>query len=230
MCFYKLLVEVMDFYSYSIYYASQLFGLSGDVYASLRTSGLSAAELDNVILGNVAEMRVVGADATTGAVEVAFASSSSSSSSSLQQEQKKRMQQVSSASPLKAAPVPSSQEEGPAVAFTPVKQTAKAHLPADGVLLKTLKCGTKLQGTVQSCTLYAAFIMANVYREATGGTWKEVNGMLHTSDIIQPHRLLPKRMGLNAAPAAVRAKLGEMTIEPGSKLAVYVKEVFPNSG
>lgn len=111
-----------------------------------------------------------------------------------------------------------------------MRPTAKLHPPANGVLLKSLKCGTKLEGTVQSCTLYAAFVMANVYREATGGTWKEVNGMLHTSDIIQPHRLLPKRMGLNSAPTVGRAKLGQMSIEAGTKLTVYVKDVFPNSG
>jgi hypothetical protein len=191
----------------------QLFGLNGDVFASLRTNDLSSSELSNIVIGNVAEMRVINVDSATGSVEVAFPA------------------------PIKSPRVtasPSYQKSSPLVqdtpGFIPVKQTAKLHPPANAVLLNSLKCGMKLEGTVQSCTLYAAFVMANVYRQATGGTWREVNGMLHTSDIIQPHRLLPKRMGLNAAPSVARAKLGQMSIEAGTKLTVYVKDVFPNSG
>ncbi len=82
-----------------------------------------------------------------------------------------------------------------------------------------------------SCTAYAAYIDSNIYRKAAGNHFKLVNGMLHTSDIVQKHRFLRSRILDNDNPKdRIRGKLGELAIEKGTKLEVYVKEVQENSG
>ena len=81
--------------------------------------------------------------------------------------------------------------------------------PPNGILLNNLKTGMKLEGIVTSNTHYAAFINANIYRAAKGGTFTEVNGMLHRSESA--------------------AKLYDQASK-GSKITVYVREVYKNSG
>ena len=85
--------------------------------------------------------------------------------------------------------------------------------------------------SVVSCTAYAAYVDANIYRKAAGNHFKLVNGMLHASDIVQNHRFLRSRLSASEIPKdRVRGKMGELVIEKGTKLEVYVKEVQENSG
>lgn len=88
-----------------------------------------------------------------------------------------------------------------------------------GILLNNLKTGMKLEGTVHSCTSYAAFVTAGVQRAGKGGNFKIENGMLHKSDI--PKHMLPKGAGHGTS---------KPLLEAGSRVTVYVKEVFKNSG
>ena len=86
-------------------------------------------------------------------------------------------------------------------------------LPEGAIFLNTLKTGMELQGVVQSSTNYAAFVSANVYRAATGGRACEINGLLHKVDIVDgSNQILNPNTG------------------KGTKLKVYVKEVFKQSG
>ena len=86
-------------------------------------------------------------------------------------------------------------------------------LPEGAIFLNTLKTGMELQGIVQSNTNYAAFVSANVYRAATGGRACEINGLLHKVDIVDGSNLI------------LNPNTGK-----GTKLKVYVKEVFKQSG
>ena len=86
-------------------------------------------------------------------------------------------------------------------------------LPEGAIFLNTLKTGMELQGVVQSSTNYAAFVSANVYRAATGGRACEINGLLHKVDIVDGSNLI------------LNPNTGK-----GTKLKVYVKEVFKQSG
>ena len=86
-------------------------------------------------------------------------------------------------------------------------------LPEGAIFLNTLKTGMELQGTVQSSTNYAAFVSANVYRAATGGRACEINGLLHKVDIVDGSNVI------------LNPNTGK-----GTKLKVYVKEVFKQSG
>jgi DNA-directed RNA polymerase subunit E'/Rpb7 len=107
-------------------------------------------------------------------------------------------------------------------------QSITSKLPGDGsIMLSDLKCGMSLDAEVVSCTLYGAFLKCKVFRVASGGTFKPVNGFLHTSDIIEKHRLIPTRFGNSIT---LKQSLDELVIERGQKIRVFVKEVFKNSG
>ena len=86
-------------------------------------------------------------------------------------------------------------------------------LPEGAIFLNTLKTGMELQGVVQSSTNYAAFVSANVYRAATGVRACEINGLLHKVDIVDNSNVI------------LNPNTGK-----GTKLKVYVKEVFKQSG
>lgn len=88
--------------------------------------------------------------------------------------------------------------------------TSSTLSPASGQLLNQLKTGMKLEGTVASRTQYATFVNVNVIRKGKGGTFTEVNGMLHKADIL-PHS-------------------SKSQMQKGDAVTVYVKEVFKNSG
>lgn len=95
--------------------------------------------------------------------------------------------------------------------YKPVKTNSpfKASIPASGLLLNQLKTGMKLDGVVTSCTNYACFVNVNVYRSSKGGSFSEVNGMLHRAD--SPTKLFDR-------------------CTKGSQTTVYVREVYKNSG
>lgn len=92
-------------------------------------------------------------------------------------------------------------------------------VPADAFLLNTLKTGQRLEGNVVHSTSQAAFVAANVFRRAKGGIVAEVNGLLRKEDI--PRDLLSTSRRLSGQ--------GPL-MEKGSRVTVYVKEVFKNAG
>lgn len=95
--------------------------------------------------------------------------------------------------------------------------------PPPGLNLHNLRTGMALEGTVMSCTPYAAFIDLHVYRASKGGSYASVNGMLHVDDI---DPALKQRGRVN------RNRISESlySLERGVPLTVYVKEVFKNAG
>ena len=88
----------------------------------------------------------------------------------------------------------------------PVKKEAKKP---DGLMLNQIKIGMKMEGVVVATTNYAAFVNVKAYRASKGGSYMEVNGMLHRSDM----------------PSKVFASL-----DKGYPITVYAKEVYKNSG
>jgi hypothetical protein len=115
---------------------------------------------------------------------------------------------------------------------TPPKlAAAKSPKPHPGLLLDELKTGFELQGTVITSTPYAAFISAKVFRKGKGGSFSEVNGMLHKNDISDQALLAlnPPSSGTNKKSNSLNSNLADL-LNRGSKLTVYVKEVYKNSG
>eukprot|EP01035_Chromulina_nebulosa_P024700 gene24700-32172_t len=100
--------------------------------------------------------------------------------------------------------------------------------PVPGNLLNQLKTGRPLKGVVVSCTPYAAFVSTKVFRASRGGTYTEVNGMLHKNDISQEILDSQKRK-LASMGNKVKGSQPDF-LEKGTQLNVYVKEVFKNSG
>ena len=110
---------------------------------------------------------------------------------------------------------------------TKMTKTSSAP-PVSGNMLNQLKTGRPLKGVVVSCTPYAAFVSAKVFRASKGGTYTEVNGMLHKNDISQDILDAQKR---KLATMGNKAKGSQPDfLEKGTQLNVYVKEVFKNSG
>jgi hypothetical protein len=117
----------------------------------------------------------------------------------------------------------------------PSKASDKAapKLPSGGVLLSNLKTGMELDGIVQSCTAYAAFISAGVYRAGKAGSFQAINGMLHKVDIIDRSYLTVgsrkygsrNNRGYDSGENNV-----EGIISVGTRIKVYVKEVYKQSG
>jgi hypothetical protein len=106
-----------------------------------------------------------------------------------------------------------------------------AKLPSGGLLLNNLKTGMELEGTVHSCTNYAAFISANIYRAGKAGTFQTINGMLHKVDILDKSVLSTgNRKSMNARGSRGYEEKEEGIITKGTKIKVYVKEVFKQSG
>lgn len=109
-----------------------------------------------------------------------------------------------------------------AVSQQPQRRTAVVGLkdvPVGAFLLNNLKTGQRLEGRVVHSTPQAAFVAANVFRRAKGGVVAEVNGLLRKADV--PRDLLsPSRRLSGQGPL----------MEKGSRVAVYVKEVFKNAG
>lgn len=100
--------------------------------------------------------------------------------------------------------------------------------PVPGNLLNQLKTGRPLKGVVVSCTPYAAFVSTKVFRASRGGTYTEVNGMLHKNDISQEILDSQKRKFASMG-NKVKGSQPDF-LEKGTQLNVYVKEVFKNSG
>jgi len=106
-----------------------------------------------------------------------------------------------------------------------------AKLPSGGLLLNNLKTGMELEGSVHSCTNYAAFISANIYRAGKAGTFQTINGMLHKVDILDKSLLSTgNRKSMNAKGSRGYEEKEEGIIAKGTKVKVYVKEVFKQSG
>lgn len=94
---------------------------------------------------------------------------------------------------------------------------------AKGPMLHSLKTGMKLDGIVTHSTPYAAFVSANVYRQAKKGLFAEVRGMLHKSELLPE---VAKQLEAQGRMSNKNIRL----IEPGTKLTVYVREVYKNNG
>jgi len=110
----------------------------------------------------------------------------------------------------------------------PAKSAAPAAPEAPpGLLLNTLRTGMKLNGVVSSCTQYAAFVNVEAFRAGKQGSFAEVNGMLHRSDIVDA-QLSPSKRRFSGQQQQQRE--GEVILEKGAPVTVYVKEVFKNSG
>ena len=120
---------------------------------------------------------------------------------------------------------------------TQAKKTADVavspKIPNGGLLLGTLKTGMELDGIVQSCTAYAAFVSANVFRAGKGGSFQAINGMLHKVDIVDKSFLT-----VGSRKSSSRSNRGydsgantqEGIISVGTRMKVYVKEVYKQSG
>lgn len=108
-----------------------------------------------------------------------------------------------------------------------------SKIPKGGLLLSNLKTGMELEGIVQSCTAYAAFVSANVYRAGKQGSFQAINGMLHKVDIVDK-----SQMTLSRSRPTSRSNRGydsgesapEGIISIGTRMKVYVKEVYKQSG
>lgn len=106
-------------------------------------------------------------------------------------------------------------------------------IPNGGLLLSNLKTGMELEGVVQSCTAYAAFVSANVFRAGKAGSFQAINGMLHKVDIVDRSYLTVgnrksssrSNRGYDSAENNV-----EGIISVGTRIKVYVKEVYKQSG
>ena len=109
-------------------------------------------------------------------------------------------------------------------------KNSSAVVAPPGKILSQLKTGHPLKGVVASSTAYAAFISAKVFRAGKGGSFTEVNGMLHKSDI-SPELLssLKKKQKTSIKNSKGKDSQGEL-LEKGTELDVYVKEVYKNSG
>lgn len=92
-------------------------------------------------------------------------------------------------------------------------------VPVGAFLLNNLKSGQRLEGRVVHSTPQAAFVAANVFRRAKGGVVAEVSGLLRKADV--PRDLLSTSRRLSGQ--------GPL-MEKGSRVVVYVKEVFKNAG
>lgn len=126
--------------------------------------------------------------------------------------------------------------------FKPVRVLTKPHktsdkvapkIPSGGVLLSNLKTGMELEGIVQSCTAYAAFISAGVYRAGKAGSFQAINGMLHKVDIIDRSFLTVgsrKPSSRNNRGYDSEENTAEGIISVGTRIKVYVKEVYKQSG
>lgn len=109
-----------------------------------------------------------------------------------------------------------------AVSRHPKRRSAVMGLkdvPVGAFLLNNLKTGQRLEGRVVHSTPQAAFVAANVFRRAKGGVVAEVSGLLRKADV--PRDLLSTSRRLSGQ--------GPL-MEKGSRVAVYVKEVFKNAG
>lgn len=85
-----------------------------------------------------------------------------------------------------------------------------------GTLLNNLKTGMRLEGKVVSSSHYGAFIEAKIFRASKGGSFKEIVGLLNKNDVI----LNGKKNKLST----------QEVLSNGAPIAVYVKEVWKNSG
>lgn len=92
---------------------------------------------------------------------------------------------------------------------------------APGPLLTNLTTGMQLQGVVDSCATYAAWLNVGIYRVGKGGRFVPVNAMLHKSDI--ELKLLKELQNY-------RSTNFHNLLEKGTKVTVYVKEVSKQSG
>lgn len=91
-----------------------------------------------------------------------------------------------------------------------------------GPLMNNLKTGMKFEGTVKHVTPYAAFVDANIFRRAKGGVFAPVNGLLSKHDMSED--VINRDQDSNSRQRKAFA------LEKGSKVAVYVKEVYKNAG
>lgn len=106
------------------------------------------------------------------------------------------------------------------------KTAAKKSPP--GLVLNQLKTGQLLKGVVASTTAYAAFIDSKIFRAGKGGSFTEVNGMLHKNDISP--EILSAHKKRSQSKTNGKAKGVVELLERGSEIDVYVKEVYKNSG
>ena len=100
-----------------------------------------------------------------------------------------------------------------------------------GLLLNNLKCGLELTGKVSSCTQYGAFIAIEpkVSRIGKAGLYTEVVGLLHSSDMLD-FRPTTETKTDGKKHQIFTSKTNERIIRKDVKLAVFVKEVWKNSG
>jgi len=97
-----------------------------------------------------------------------------------------------------------------------------------GLLLNNLKTGVALEGVIVSCTHYAAFVNVGVSRAGKQGTYVEANGLLHRTDMSNAEPLVSNN---NNGRKERAFELNDGTIlERGSRVTVYVKEVYKQAG
>ena len=120
------------------------------------------------------------------------------------------------------------------VAMKPQKkqETQPPKIPSGGLLLSSLKTGMELEGIVQSCTAYAAFVSAGVYRAGKAGSFQAINGMLHKVDIVDKSFLTvgSRKSSRNNRGYDSSENTAEGIISVGTRIKVYVKEVYKQSG
>jgi len=114
---------------------------------------------------------------------------------------------------------------------TPKKSATshRAYKPA-GVLLNDLKCGMQVQGKVVSCTQFGAFLSMDprVNRKSKGGSFSEVNGLLHASDMTE---YVSESTLTNGKKVFVfKNKAENKILAKDTKITAFVKEVWKNSG
>jgi hypothetical protein len=113
------------------------------------------------------------------------------------------------------------------------QEPVSPKIPSGGLLLSNLKTGMELEGIVQSCTAYAAFVSAGVYRAGKAGSFQAINGMLHKVDIIDKSFLTVgsrKSSSRNNRGYDSSENTVEGIISVGTRIKVYVKEVYKQSG
>lgn len=187
------------------------------------TSRLSSSERMALVAGNMVKVRVTGED-PTGELRVSLPDSNGDSIDSYRSNVKPSTKSTNNRVGASNSNYSNNQNSNKQKRSYGTSSSANSapvmtEVPANGLLLNNLKTGHKLEGIVVHATPQVAFVAAGVYRKAKGGVFAEVNGLLRKDDISRDI-LSPSRRYSQQGPL----------LDKGSKLTVYVKEVFKNAG
>ena len=202
--------------------------------ASMSIKDLNWKERMALQVGTVMELYVTGSSAS-GELQVGLTNPSGSNSNSDSSASNSRNEFFSTSTHESGSGRESGRESGRNAKNPKTdrdRDRGRSQVPS-GPLLNNLKTGMALEGTVSSCTRYAAFIDVGVVRAGKGGVFTPVNGMLHQNDVNEGLTILSSN-NRNAAMRESRYdrndRYDDTKLVKGSPVTVYVKEVYKQSG